>query len=83
MSCRNIEMPNGRIRQFDVTAAAVMAEGRRVAESRRVAEVPIQIADAVESTVAPAPSRSQEICISVSILVTIVGVLGLVVVFFD
>ena len=76
-------MPNGRIRQFDVTAAAVMAEGRRVAESRRVAEVPIQIADAVESTVAPAPSRSQEICISVSILVTIVGVLGLVVVFFD
>ena len=70
-------MPDGRVRQFDMTAAAVMAEGRRPAAP----EVPIEIA-APASEDASAPSRTREICISAGILVAIVGTLGLVVVFF-
>lgn len=77
MSCRNTPMPDGRIRRFDVTAAAVMAEGRRSA----VPEVPIEIA-AAATEAASTPSRTRELCISASILVAIVGTLGLVVVFF-
>ena len=75
MSCRNTPLPDGRMRQFDVTAAAVMAEGRRTTE------VPVTIDDP-----APAPagsSRAREICISAGILVVIVGGLVTALVFFS
>ena len=75
MSCREVPLPDGRVRNFDVNAAAAMAESRRAIST----EVPVTIEG--DAPAQPA-SRTQEICISASILVVIVGALGLVVYFF-
>ena len=80
MSCRNTQLPDGRVRRFDITAATIMAEAQRNASA--IPEVPVTIETASAPEAAAAPSRTREICISAGILVTIVGTLSLVVVFF-
>jgi hypothetical protein len=69
-SCR-VDLPDGRPRRLDVTAAAITA--------RRPESVEI----AIDPPDAPASSsRTREICISAGILVGILTALGVVVVVF-
>ena len=78
-SCRDTQLADGRPRQFDVTAATVMAEGRRAAVN--AATVSEETAADVEagSATTPPPSRTRQLVISAGIVVAIVGSIGLVV----
>lgn len=73
MSCR-LEVPDGRPRQFDVTAAA-LSESRRVTFDLEAPPTP-----APKAPEAPKVSRTQELCISAGILVGILSALGIVIV---
>ena len=76
---------DGRVRRFDVTAAAVMAEGRR-----NVRAVDVELAEAaagpveavMAATLPKAPSRARELCISATIFVAILGAIGIAVALF-
>ena len=87
MSCR-AELPDGRARRFDVTAAAIMAESRRGAAADVEMAAPVvpaatPVATPVVETEDAPPSRSREICISLSILAAILGTIGIVVALVD
>lgn len=76
MSCR-AELPDGRARRFDITAAAVMAENRRVQNT----DIETSMPEAEKETPAsPAQSsRAREICISASIFIAVIGAIGVIV----
>lgn len=76
MSCR-IDVPDGRPRRLDVTAAAVVAQNMRTTPDVETPAAPAPLA-----STPTAPSRAQELCISATILVGIVSAIGVVVVVF-
>ena len=80
-SCR-ATLPDGRLRRFDVTAAAVTAEARRTeVRDEEAAQTSAAVASVVEAA-APKPVRSgSEICISIGIVAGILTAIGAAIAF--
>ena len=86
MSRCGVELPDGRARRFEVTAAAVKAQGRRSVQNSDIESStaePVSTLNTDDNS-SPAPvSKTREICISMTIVFAIVSAVGVIIAVVD